>query len=208
MSDAISQQMRDRARSIFAESAKLKVQIADGDAPEILVRMAKVVGASIRNGGKLMLCGNGGSAADAQHVAAELLVRLRSDRERAALPAITLAQDTSTLTACANDYGFNHIFERPLCAMGRTGDVLLGITTSGNSANVIQAMLAAREKGITVLGFLGGTGTNAGGKALALCDEAFVVPATDTGRIQEAHITAGHILVELIEDVVGLVEKD
>ena len=203
MSTDISQQMKNRAQAVFAESAEVKSQLAASDAPQTLVRMATIAGESIRNGGKLMLCGNGGSAADAQHIAAELLVRLRADRERRALPAMTLAQDTSTLTACSNDYGFKHIFERPLCAMGNTGDVLIGITTSGNSANVIQAMLAAREKGIHVLGFLGGVGEGAGGKALALCDEAFVVPAMDTGRIQEAHITAGHILVELIEDVLN-----
>jgi len=203
VSTDLSQQMIDRARAVFAESAHLKSQIAASDAPEILVRMAKIAATSIQNGGKVMLCGNGGSAADAQHIAAELLVRLRSDRDRNALPAMTLAQDTSTLTACANDYGFNHIFERPLCALGRTGDVLIAITTSGNSANIVQAMLAAQEKGIHVLGLLGGTGPKAGGKAIALCDEAFVVPATDTGRIQESHITAGHILVELIEDALN-----
>jgi len=203
VSTDISQQMKNRAQAVFTESAQMKLQIAASDVPDLLVRMANIAGTSIHNGGKLLLCGNGGSAADAQHIAAELLVRLRSDRERHALPAITLAQDTSTLTACSNDYGFNHIFERPLCALGNPGDVLIGITTSGNSANIIQAMLAAREKGIHVLGFLGGVGKTAGGKALALCDEAFIAPATDTGRIQEAHITAGHILVELIEDVLN-----
>ncbi|MBL4613778.1 MAG: SIS domain-containing protein [Magnetovibrio sp.] len=161
--------------------------------------MAQIAGQSLDNGGKVMFCGNGGSAADAQHIAAELVVRLRSDRDRDALAAMTLVQDTSTLTACANDYGYDYIFERPLRALGRQGDVLVGITTSGDSTNVLKAMQAAKEMGITVFGFLGGSG----GQATALCDEAFVVPAQDTGRIQEAHITAGHILVELIEDVLN-----
>ncbi len=194
--------MQARAKAVFNESASVKTQIAESDAPEILVRMAEIAGTSIKNGGKVMFCGNGGSAADAQHIAAELLVRLRSDRERGPLGALTLAQDSSTLTACSNDYGYEYIFERPLRALGREGDVLVGITTSGNSGNVIQAMQAAKELGIKVFGFLGGDG----GKAVAHCDEAFVVPATDTGRIQESHITAGHILVELIEDVVNCID--
>jgi len=192
-----NQALKNRAQAVFTDSAAVKTQIAASDAPDILARMAQTAGHSIQNGGKVMLCGNGGSAADAQHIAAELVVRLRAERERDALPALTLTQDTSTLTACANDYGFDHIFERPLRALGRTGDVLIGITTSGGSPNVVKAMEAAKDMGITVFGFLGGSG----GKALAICDEAFVVPDSDTGRIQESHITAGHVLVELIEDV-------
>ena len=187
-----------RAKAIFQDSATVKTAIAeDADLCARLGEMARTAAATINAGGKVMLCGNGGSAADAQHIAAELLVRLRADRDRDALPALTLAQDTSTLTACSNDYGYAHIFERPLRALGRKGDVLVGITTSGNSENVIKAMEAARELGITVFGFLGGDG----GKALNLCDASFIPPGTtDTGRIQEAHITAGHALVELIED--------
>lgn len=201
MTDISDQALTQRARDIFNQSATVKTAVAASQGPEHLAHMARIVAASIKNGGKVMLCGNGGSAADAQHIAAELLVRLRSDRDRDALSAMTLAQDTSTLTACANDYGFNHIFERPLRAMGRKGDVLIGISTSGNSQNVVHAMLAAREMGISVLGFLGGEG----GKALALCDVCFIPPATtDTGRIQESHITAGHALVELIEDALGV----
>ena len=193
--------LQARIQAVFRESADVKAQIADSDAPEILARMAEIAGNAVKNGGKIMFCGNGGSAADAQHIAAELLVRLRSDRDRGALPALTLAQDPSTMTACGNDYGYDFIFERTLRGLGQKGDVLVGITTSGNSGNVIKAMEAAKEMGITVFGFLGGTG----GKAVPLCDEAFIVPAKDTGRIQEAHITAGHVLVELIEDVSGAV---
>ena len=199
VTDDTFQAMQTRAQAVFAESAAVKSRLATGAAPQVLARMAEIAGKSIQNGGKVMFCGNGGSAADAQHIAAELLVRLRADRDRGALPALTLTQDTSTLTACANDYGFDHIFERPLRGLGKEGDVLVGITTSGGSANVIEAMKAAKDMGITVFGFLGGDG----GKVLEFCDQAFVVPATDTGRVQEAHITAGHVLVELIEDVLG-----
>lgn len=191
--------MQARAKAVFEESASVKAGLAQSDAPQILTRMAQMAAKSIQNGGKLMFCGNGGSAADAQHIAAELLVRLRSDRDRNALSAMTLAQDPSTMTACGNDYGYDFIFERTLRGLGRPGDVLVGITTSGNSGNVLKAMEAAKDMGIVVFGFLGGTG----GKATPLCDEAFVVPADDTGRIQESHITAGHILVELIEDALN-----
>ena len=199
MTDAFSQTLQNRAQAVFKESAAVKTQIADGDVPQILTRMAKIAGESIQGGGKVMFCGNGGSAADAQHIAAEMLVRLRSDRDRDSLPALTLAQDTSTLTACANDYGYDFIFERTLRGLGKSGDVLIGITTSGHSPNVLKAMEAAKDLGISVFGFLGGDG----GKAAPLCDEAFIVPAKDTGRIQEAHITAGHVLVELVEDVLN-----
>jgi len=151
---------------------------------------------SIQNGGKIMLCGNGGSAADAQHLAAEMLVRLRPMNNREGVAAITLAQDTSTITACGNDFGYEMLYERVLKSLGKKGDCLIGITTSGNSNNVILAMKAAQELGIKVFGFLG----CGGGEALKYCDEAFIVPSDDTGRIQEAHITAGHALMEYVED--------
>jgi len=143
-----------------------------------------------------MLCGNGGSAADAQHLAAEMLVRLRPMNNREGVAAITLAQDTSTITACGNDFGYEILYERVLRSLGKKGDCLIGITTSGNSKNVILAMKAAKELDIKVFGFLG----CGGGKALEYCDEAFLVPSNDTGRIQESHITAGHALMEHIED--------
>ncbi|MBL4615236.1 MAG: SIS domain-containing protein, partial [Magnetovibrio sp.] len=120
--------------------------------------MAEVIAKSIGAGHKLLLCGNGGSAADAQHLAAECLVRLRSSHNRVALAAMTLATDTSMLTACGNDYSFEDIFSRPLAALGQAGDVLLGITTSGSSTNVIKAMKVARDMGVTTLGFLGNGG--------------------------------------------------
>ena len=151
---------------------------------------------SIENNGKIMLCGNGGSAADAQHLAAEMLVRLRPMNNREGIAAIALAQDTSTITACGNDFGYEKLYERMLTSLGKEGDCLIAITTSGNSENVILAMQAAQEMGIKVFGFLG----SGGGKALEYCDEEFLVPSNDTGRIQEAHITAGHALMEYVED--------
>jgi D-sedoheptulose 7-phosphate isomerase len=147
------------------------------------------------------LCGNGGSAADAQHLAAELLIRLRPEITRQTLPAIALAMDSSTLTACGNDLGFEVIFERMVEALGNKGDVLLGITTSGKSPNVLKALTKAKELGITTVGLLGGNG----GPALELCDYSFIAPTKVTGRIQELHITAGHIIMELVED--HLIEK-
>ena len=150
---------------------------------------------------KLLICGNGGSAADAQHLAAEFLVRLTSDVNRQSIPALALAQDTSTLTACINDYGPDDIFKRVFSSLSSTGDTLLAITTSGNSKNIIETLKLAKERGIFSLGFLG----NGGGEALSYCDLAFVVPSKITGRIQESHITAGHALLQYIED--SLLEK-
>jgi D-sedoheptulose 7-phosphate isomerase len=184
-------------RAIFRDSMKVKEQLLGGDHLNVLINMAKIIAASIIGGGKLMLCGNGGSAADAQHLAAELLIRLRSHVNREAIPAIPLAMDSSSITACGNDYGFEALYERMVAGLGRPGDVLLGITTSGKSPNVIRALQYAKKHGIKTLGFLGGTG----GPALNDCDYAFVVPTTDTGRIQESHITAGHALMEMIEEL-------
>jgi len=176
--------------SIFTKQACLK----QGLSP--LVKMGNEITSAIQKGNKIMLCGNGGSAADAQHLAAEMLVRLRSSNNREGIPAIALAQDTSTITACGNDFGYEALYERILTSLGKPGDCLIGITTSGDSENVVRAMKAARKMKITVFGFLGGSD----GKALDYCDEAFMVPSNNTGRIQEAHITAGHALMEYVED--------
>ena len=161
-----------------------------------LVSMCEQIAKSIQNGNKLMLCGNGGSAADAQHLAAELLVRLRPDNNREGIPALALAQDTSTITAYGNDYDYNLLYSHMVKTLGNKGDCLIVITTSGNSKNIISAIIAAKEKKIKVFGFLGAKG----GKALEICDEVFLVPSDNTGRIQEAHITAGHALMECLED--------
>jgi D-sedoheptulose 7-phosphate isomerase len=180
---------------VFSDSIILKKKIIE-QGFDSLIDIGDQIIKSIEGGGKIMLCGNGGSAADAQHLAAEMLVRLRPMNNREGVAAITLAQDTSTITACGNDFGYEILYERVLRTLGKKGDCLIGITTSGNSKNVILAMKAAQEMGIKVFGFLGCKG----GEALKYCDEAFTVPSDDTGRIQEAHITAGHALMECIED--------
>ena len=158
--------------------------------------MGDILVDSIENGGKIMFCGNGGSAADAQHLAAEMLIRLRPMNNREGVSAIALSQDISSITACGNDFGFEKLYERMVTSLGKKDDCLIGITTSGNSENIILAMKAAKKIGIKVFGFLG----CGGGRALELCDEFFLVPSEDTGRIQESHITAGHALMEYVED--------
>ncbi len=179
------------------DSMAVKQRLLDNGIAEPILAMAEVVAQSITNGGKVLLCGNGGSAGDAQHLAGEFLVRLRASLNRDALPALSLITDSSTLTACANDYGYDQIFARPLAALGQRGDVLLAITTSGNSANILAALDVAGDRGLIRLGFLGG----GGGAALAKCDQAVVVPSGDTNRTQESHIMLGHILVQCVEEL-------
>lgn len=192
----------DKARDQLMDSIELKKQCLTGAYLNTLVSMAEVTVRAMGKGGKLMLCGNGGSAADAQHLAAELLVRLRSQVNREAIPAMSLVLDTSSVTACANDYGFESIFERMVQGLGRSEDVLLGLTTSGRSVNVIRALKAARERGIVTLGFLGGDG----GQTIQECDFSIVIPSRDPNRVQEIHITLGHILMDLIESLI--IEKN
>jgi D-sedoheptulose 7-phosphate isomerase len=189
--------LSDQATALINQSVAVKERMLADDIGARLSAMAEAAAAAIAGGGKVLLCGNGGSAGDAQHLAGEFLVRLRSSLNREALPALSLITDSSTLTACANDYGYEQIFARPLQALGRRGDVLLAITTSGNSANVLAALDVAKNQGLLRLGFLGGDG----GGALAHCDQAIVVPSDDTNRIQESHIMLGHILVHLVEEI-------
>ena len=158
----------------------------------------KVISKKLQNGGKLLLCGNGGSAADAQHLAAEFLVRLRPNINRRAIPAISLAQDTSTLTACGNDYSFEDIFSRTLQAIGTKKDILICITTSGNSKNILKVLKEAKKKNIFTIGFLG----NNGGKAKKNCDIKLVVNSNNTARIQECHIFLGHYILQKVEDLI------
>ena len=185
----------NKIESLFIDSITTKQECIN-QGLECISRMGDDISECVEQGNKILLCGNGGSAADAQHLAAEMLIRLRSHNNREGVAAISLAQDTSTITACGNDFGYDALYERVLRALGRSGDCLIGITTSGNSKNVILAMKAAKELNIKVFGFLG----CGGGEALKYCDEAFIVPSDDTGRIQEAHITAGHALMEYAED--------
>jgi D-sedoheptulose 7-phosphate isomerase len=188
-------QATEKIKDLFEKSITVKQDcIANGF--QSLANMGSEIVKSVKSGNKIMLCGNGGSAADAQHLAAEMLVRLRSDNNRAGIAAIALAQDTSTITACGNDFGYEKLYERIVQSIGKDKDVLIGITTSGNSENIILAMRQAKKMGIKVFGFLG----NCGGEAVKYCDEVFIVPSDDTGRIQEAHITAGHALMEFVED--------
>lgn len=148
---------------------------------------------SIQRGAKILIMGNGGSAADSQHIAAEIVGRFK--KERKGLPAIALTTDTSILTSVGNDYGYNYIFARQVEALCRPEDIVIGITTSGNSANVVSAIEAANAIGATTVGLTGGTG----GKLTALCKYNIVVPSSVTARIQEAHIFIGHSLCEILE---------
>ena len=197
----MSEGIKNKVVQTFEDSISVKQQIIDNGSYEVLMEAGNIITESISSGGKPLLCGNGGSAADAQHLAAEFLVRLTSDVNRQSIPALALAQDTSSLTACINDYGPDDIFKRVFSSLSSTGDTLLAITTSGNSKNIIETLKLAKERGIFSLGFLG----NGGGEALSYCDLAFVVPSKITGRIQESHITAGHALLQYIED--SLLEK-
>src|SRR5215204_5312871 len=152
---------------------------------------------TVKSGGKILVCGNGGSAADSQHIAAEFVGRYET--ERRALPAIALTTDTSALTALANDYDFERVFARQVDALADEGDCLIGISTSGNSPNVIAAVMAARRKGCRIIGMTGAKGK----KLTALCDAALMVPSERTARIQEAHITVAHIWCEIVDEMIS-----
>ena len=174
------------------ESATLKVHVAETQGA-IIQAMIECIWESMQQGGKLLICGNGGSAADAQHLATECMVRLEA--ERAPLPAIALTTDTSLLTAAGNDYGFETIFARQVAGLGRPGDVLLAISTSGHSPNVVRAVEEAHRRGLHTLGLLG----KDGGRLKDIVHIALVVPSSNTQRIQEVHITIGHILCGTLE---------
>jgi D-sedoheptulose 7-phosphate isomerase len=181
--------------AMMTKSAELKRRIAI-ELADTVVRVVDACETSLRGGGKLMFCGNGGSAADSQHFATELLIRLRGSHERPSIAALALTLDPAMLTACGNDYGYDSVFERPLRGLGRRGDVLFGISTSGRSANVVRALAAAREMEIVTVGLLGGSGQ----PALDHCDLSLLVPDHETARIQECHIALGHGLLQLLED--------
>jgi D-sedoheptulose 7-phosphate isomerase len=184
-----------RFAAMMRRSAELKQRIAV-ELADAVVGVVDACETSLRAGGKLMFCGNGGSAADSQHLATEMLIRLRGAVERASWPALALTLDPAMLTAGGNDYGYDRVFERPLRGLGRRGDVLFGITTSGRSPNVVRALEAAREMGIVTVGLLGGSGE----PAVGLCDHQLLVPDKETARIQECHIALGHAVLELLED--------
>lgn len=183
------------ARTNLEEAGRLMLAIA-GDAAflDAIEGAAALCADSIRRGGKIMFAGNGGSAADAQHLSAELVGRL--GYERPGMPAISLATDVSALTAIGNDYGYDAVFSRQLDAVGRAGDVLICISTSGRSPNLLKAIEAAKAKGVATLGLTGATG----GTMRDVCDLCLKVPSTDTQKIQEAQIVIGHILCGLIQN--------
>ena len=178
------------------ESALLRRAVGQSLA-KLLVELADIFSGVIGSGGKILICGNGGSAADSSHMAAEMIVRLTSARNRQSLPAIALTTDTAVMTATSNDYGFDKIFARQVDGLGKKGDILLLISTSGNSANLLEATKAAKEIGILTAALLG----NDGGKLAPFVDKAIIVPHNSVQRIQEEQIFLIHLLVEMIESV-------
>jgi len=180
----------------LSESAAVKLQLADSDAAAVIADTAGHLAECVARGGKIMLCGNGGSAADCQHIAAEFTSRLRASMDRPGIHALALTTDSSYLTARGNDYGFDDIFERLIDSLGRAGDALIAISTSGTSRNIVRAAARAREKEILTIGLLGGTG----GVLAGMVDLAIMVPSTSVQHIQESHIAIGHILCELVEE--------
>jgi D-sedoheptulose 7-phosphate isomerase len=175
------------SREAFAKAAE------DAGFLTTIGKISDAIVGTLEKGGKVLLCGNGGSAADAQHIAAELVGRY--ELERAPLPAIALTTDTSALTAIANDYGFDHVFERQVLALGKKGDVLIGISTSGKSQSILLALDAAKQNGLVTIGFTGGKG----GDMSSCCDIVLSAPATKTAIIQQIHITAAHAICGLVE---------
>ena len=186
----------EQARAAVIEhaiaGAKLRELFFQNHADQI-VEVARTVAIALARGGKLLFCGNGGSAADAQHLAAEFVNRFLI--ERPPLPAIALTTDSSILTAVGNDYSFDDVFAKQVQALGQTGDIVVGISTSGNSANVVNALQAAKERNVTTIGFTG----EEGGKMAPLCDHLIAVPHHHTPLVQEIHITAGHLLCQLTD---------
>jgi D-sedoheptulose 7-phosphate isomerase len=185
----------DRVRGYLLETSRTAARTAEACGEQILGATAAIV-ESVRNGGKVLLCGNGGSAGDAQHLATEFVSTLTVDRRRDAIPAIALTTDTSLLTAIANDFGFEGVFERQVEALGREGDVLVGISTSGSSENVVRAFARARGAGIRTIAL---TGASSGALG-PLADIEITVPSTETSHIQEAHIAVGQLIAFLVED--------
>ena len=185
--------MKTLIKKRIAESIHTKQQLIQ-EGVSAIERAASTIITSLRGGGTLFVFGNGGSASDSQHIVAELVGRFK--KERAPLPAIALTTNPASLTAIANDYGYEASFSRQLDALGSKGDCALGISTSGNSANVIAAISLAKKRGMKTIALLGGDG----GKLKTLAHCAIIIPSSDTPRIQEAHIMVGHILCEIIED--------
>lgn len=185
--------MKDNIKKIAADSIKVKEAFISGAIDQIIMA-AEIIISALKTGGKVLIFGNGGSAADSQHMAAELVGRFK--KERNAWPAIALTTNTSTITAVANDYSYDAVFARQIEALGKPADVAIGISTSGKSKNVIEAIRKARAMGIKTISLTGGDG----GRLARECDLSVTVPSKDTPRIQECHLLLVHILCEIIED--------
>jgi len=183
------------------ESINLQKKLIDKK--KEIVESINLIYKTINSGGKIFLCGNGGSAADAQHLAAELVVRLRPNINRRGLPAIALSADTSYITACGNDYGFKNIFSRGLQALSKKNDLLIVISTSGKSENIIEALKYSKKNKIKSIGLLG----KGGGRAKNLCDTKIIIPSNSTARIQEMHIFLGHFIFERVENLIFNIRK-
>ena len=187
--------MREKIRKIISESVSVKNSILQNESILNTVdEVASLMVKALKQGNRIYFCGNGGSAADAQHLAAEFSGRFYIDRD--ALPAEALHCNTSYITAVGNDYGYDLVYARLIKGIGNKGDFLVGLSTSGNSINILKAFEVAREKGITTVGFTG----ESGGKMKGLCDYLLNVPSSDTPRIQESHIMLGHIVCQLVEE--------
>ena len=185
--------MRDHIKDILMQSIQIKEDLLHTRIEQI-IDLSNMVIDSLKKGGKVMLFGNGGSASDSQHIAAELVGRYQKDRQ--ALPAIALTTNTSIITAIANDYGYEFIFSKQVEALGQKNDIAVGISTSGKAKNVAMAIKQAKKMGIKTIVFTGGDG----GEVARLADVSLIVPSKVTARIQEAHIAVGHIICELVED--------
>jgi len=181
---------------IFDDSARVKQQFARENA-ELMMEVVELIAGTFARGGKVLLFGNGGSASDASHIAGEFVNRFLL--ERPGLPAIALATDMAVVTSIANDYDYSEIFAKQVKALGQEGDVAIGISTSGGSPNVVKGITAARDAGIRTVVLTGGK--NKGGKLAAMAEFAFIVPSTETPRIQETHITLGHTICQLVDEV-------
>jgi len=185
--------MKKQVEDIFAESIQVKEATFAANAEKI-VEAVEVITKAFTKNHKVFFCGNGGSAADSQHIAAEFIGRFQ--KERQSLPAIALTTDTSILTALGNDYGFDVVFARQIEGLGQKGDILVGISTSGNSPNVIEGIKKAKQLGLTTISLTGGDG----GELAQLADISIIVPSEKTARIQESHITIAHAICELVEN--------
>jgi D-sedoheptulose 7-phosphate isomerase len=185
--------MRDHIKDILLQSIQIKEDLLHTRIEQI-IDLSNMVIESLKKSGKVMIFGNGGSASDSQHIAAELVGRYQKDRQ--ALPAIALTTNTSILTAIANDYGYEFVFSKQVEALGQKNDIVIGISTSGKAKNVAAGIKQAKKMGIKTIVFTGGDG----GEIAKLADSALIVPSKVTARIQEAHIAVGHIICELVED--------